>query len=95
MLIEKSYEKNQIVSIKLVSGDEIIAKVVEDNEQEYKLNKPLAVIMSDKGLAMLPYMISVAADEPLNLRKTHAMCVAKPVSEVEKHYIQITTGIAL
>ena len=51
--------------------------------------------MSDKGLAMLPYMISVAADEPLNLRKTHAMCVAKPVSEVEKHYIQITTGITL
>ena len=52
-------------------------------------------MMSDKGLAMLPFMISVSADEKVILQKQHCVCTSKPVNEVEKHYIQITTGITL
>ena len=95
MLIEKPIEKNQIVTIKLITGDELIAKTIDDDQNTFTFAKPLSVIMSDKGLAMLPYMLSVAADDQIVVNKTHIICVAKPVPEVEKHYIQITTGISL
>ena len=51
--------------------------------------------MSDKGLAMLPYMLSVSADSDLKISRSHYICVASPVKEVENHYLQVTTGITL
>ena len=95
MLIEKPVAKNKIVSIKLITGDELVAKIIDETTTDITIAKPLSVIMSDKGLAMLPYMMSVSADEQIVIKKTHIICIATPVSEVEKHYIQITTGISL
>tara|TARA_B100000424_G_C22768242_1_gene413816 strand:+ start:158 stop:445 length:288 start_codon:yes stop_codon:yes gene_type:complete len=95
LLIENSKTKNTIVSLKLVTGDEVVGKIVDDSETHLTISKPLTVMMSDKGLAMLPFMISVSADEKVILQKQHCVCTSKPVNEVEKHYIQITTGITL
>ncbi len=95
MLIEKPIEKNKIVSIKLITGDELVAKVIDETATEIILAKPLSVMMSDKGLAMLPYMLSVSADNDLKISKSHYICISSPVKEVESHYLQITTGITL
>lgn len=95
MLIDKPIEKNKITTMKLATGEELIAKILEDTEHTMTLAKPLSIIMSDKGLAMIPYMLSVSADDTVVLQKRHCICTAKPVSEVEKHYLQVTTGISL
>ena len=95
MLIEKPIEKNKIVSIKLITGDELVAKIIDETATDITVAKPLSVIMSDKGLAMLPYMLSVSADNDLKISKSHYICISSPVKEVESHYLQITTGITL
>jgi len=42
MLMEKQYNSGDVVSLKLTSGEEILARISEDRIGEYYLNKPMA-----------------------------------------------------
>ena len=40
MLIEKPIEQNKIVSIKLITGDELVAKIIDETATEITVAKP-------------------------------------------------------
>ena len=62
MLIEKSITKGDVVSFKLASGEEVVAKLDGLDETRYVVTKPLMLTMSEKGLALAPFMFTI---EPL------------------------------
>ena len=41
MLLEVPYKKGDTVSIKLISGEEVVARIEEINDTSFKLHKPL------------------------------------------------------
>ena len=51
--------------------------------------------MSEKGLAMLPFMLTVNVEADLVVNKNQIMITAKSIKEVADHYLQSTTGITL
>ena len=55
MLKENKSLKNEIVSFKLGSGEEIIAKVKEHNDDTFELNKAVVLAMApDGGMRLIP-----------------------------------------
>ena len=44
MLVTNKYEKDDIVSFKLVNGDEIVAKVVDEDDQGFTISKPTCLL---------------------------------------------------
>ena len=44
MLETKRYDKDTIVSFKLVNGDEVVAKVLADTDTQYVVSKPCTEI---------------------------------------------------
>jgi len=95
MLIEAPYATGDVVSIRLSSGEEIVGKLLDDNDKTIKLKQPLSAIMSEKGLAMLPFMLTVNPEADLVVNKNQIMITAKSIKEVADHYLQSTTGITL
>tara|TARA_B100002019_G_scaffold292963_1_gene318014 strand:- start:306 stop:599 length:294 start_codon:yes stop_codon:yes gene_type:complete len=95
MLIEAPYATGDVVSVRLSSGEEIVGKLLDDNEKTIKLKQPLSAIMSEKGLAMLPFMLTVNPEADLVVNKNQIMITAKSIKEVADHYLQSTTGITL
>jgi len=95
MLIEAPYATGDVVSVRLSSGEEIVGKLLDDNEKTIKLKQPLSAIMSEKGLAMLPFMLTVNVEADLVVNKNQIMITAKSIKEVADHYLQSTTGITL
>lgn len=101
MLIEKrnQVEINDIVTVKLSSGEEIVGKLLEKNADSVTLGKPVTIALqpvSEKqmGLSFLPVLGSVEPDVSLTLPFV-AMAV-KPVKtgkQVSSSYIQTTTGL--
>jgi len=95
MLIEAPYATGDVVSVRLSSGEEIVGKLLDDNDKTIKLKQPLSAIMSEKGLAMLPFMLTVDPEKDLTVSKNQIVITAKSHKEVADHYLQSTTGITL
>jgi hypothetical protein len=52
-------------------------------------------MMSEKGLAMIPFMLTVDPEKDLTVSKNQIVITAKSHKEVADHYLQSTTGISL
>ena len=93
MLISKNYSTNDIVSFKLVNGDEIIAKIVETTDDGFVVNRPCTVIPSQHGLGLVQTMFSGDINTNITLNKQHVIMHCPAVDAIGSHYIQTTTGI--
>ena len=94
MLIDKGISQGEVVSLKLINGDEIIARFETETSDEIKIEKPLALTMSGQGLGMIPWMF-LGAKESITLKKSHVFCMVPSKKDAADQYMQGTTGIAL
>lgn len=93
MLATKPYDKNTIVSFKLVNGDEVVAKVLEETDTKYLVSNPCTVVPSQKGLGLIQSLFTSDLNKSIGIDKSHVMLHAPTVKDVEDYYIQTTTGI--
>ena len=49
MLISK-FKKGDVVTIKLISAEELIAEVLEDNEEDIVVKRPMTLMIGSKGM---------------------------------------------
>lgn len=95
MLIDKGVSVGEVITLKLTSGEELVAKLVEETDTYYKLSKPQVIGMGPQGPGLMPYLFTVNPDKEVKLLKT-TVTVAEPTDEgFAKQFIQSTTGIAL
>jgi hypothetical protein len=95
MFISKGVSEGEVITIKLTSGEEIVAKLVEDGAAYYKLKNPQVIGMGPKGPGLMPYLFTVSPDREIKLAKT-TVTVAEPTdAQFAKQFIESTTGIAL
>jgi hypothetical protein len=94
MLISKPIADGDVVSIKLINGDEIIARLEKDDQNGYTINRPLALTMSGGGLGMIPW-IFLGDRDTVTLKREHVFVVVPSKKDAADQYMQGTTGIAL
>ena len=94
MLIDVPFKDNDLVSFKLSNGDEIIARFQGESNTGYKINRPMILQLTQQGMALVPYFLTVADDANVELLKNSLVFVHKTRSELEPAYIQATTGIS-
>jgi hypothetical protein len=100
MLIEKNTNPdiNDIVTIKLSSGEEIVGKLTQRTIDSVYLAKPIQIIMQpvapkQMGLAFHPVLGSVG---DVTMQFPLANLTIRPVKtgdDVARNYIQATTGL--
>ena len=93
MLLSKPYATGDIVAFKLVNGDEIVAKLVEESADKYVVSRPCTVIPSQNGLGLMQSLFSGDINTNITLLKQHVMMHCPVVKDIENHYIRTTTGI--
>lgn len=89
---------SNVIALKLISGEEVLAKEVRVDGDSLVVESPLVVqIMPAKegyGVGLVPYMHSKSIGElPIKLDKI--VCKTEPDSGVEKGYLQQVSGIQL
>jgi hypothetical protein len=94
MLLEKPIATGDVVSLKLINGDEIIARFESETNDEIKIEKPKALTMNAQGLGMIPWLF-LGAKNVITLKKTHVFCMVPSQKEAADQYMQGTTGIAM
>lgn len=94
MLINKGFSQGDVVSLKLVNGDELIARFEEENTDTITIVKPLAITFGSQGLGMIPWMF-LGERDTYTLSKTHVFAVTVSKKDAADQYLQGTTGIVL
>lgn len=95
MLIETPYKAGDTVSLKLSSGEEIVARLEEETSTRFVLNKPMVLIMQQQGMGLAPFMFSVSPNTKFNVLATTVSCIAKTESDLAKQYTSSTSNIKL
>jgi len=95
MLIDKGVSVGEVITLKLTSGEEIVAKLVEETDAYYKLSRAQVIGMGQKGPGLMPYLFTVSPDKDIKLSKI-TVTVAEATDKVfADQFIQSTTGIAM
>ena len=93
MLVTNKYDRDTLVSFKLVNGDEVIAKVVEETADEFIVSKPMIVVPSPQGIGLMQSLFTSELNKSIRLDKRHVMLHSHTSGALTNHYIQTTTGI--
>lgn len=95
MLIDKGVSAGEIVTIKLTSGEELIAKLVEETDTHYKLGRPMVLSMTQQGIGMMPYLFTVNPEKDVKLNKSTVTVIEATDKAFADQFIQSTTSIKL
>ena len=92
MFSNKKLAAGSIVVMKLITGEEVIAKLINDTDGLF-VSKPIAIGMTQNGLALMPFMMGIADDASMRFSMDKVVTYLEARKEVKDAYIQNTTGI--
>jgi hypothetical protein len=95
MLIDKGVTVGEVITLKLTSGEEIVAKLSEETATYYKLSHPQVIGMGPKGPGLMPYLFTVSPEKEVKLLKTTVTVAEATDKQFADQFVQQTTGIQL
>lgn len=88
------FKEHDVVTLKTISGDEVVAKVVEVQDNHgYLVAKPHGVMMSKDGFGLVPWILTVGPDEKIFINWSAVASISKTHDAVRKEYIKQTSGL--
>lgn len=95
MLISKGISTGEVVTIKVVTGEEILAKYIEETASGHKVSQPMVLSMTQKGMAMMPMLFTVDPDSDITINHTSIVTMSLTDVDFAKQYTTSVTGIQL
>jgi hypothetical protein len=86
-------ELDQIYTLKIANGDEIVAKITAEDDSTYTVTKPLTVVPGPQGIQMILSLFTANPDKNVTINKQQVSCIVVSRDEVQDSYTEATTGI--
>lgn len=92
--IRVPYKAGDTITVKLVSSEEIIARLSAETADTITVEKPVILIQGQQGVGMMPWLMS-GQEVAIDINKDKTMVIVKTQTEVAKAYIENTSDIKL
>jgi hypothetical protein len=86
-------ELDQVYTLKIANGDEIVTKITADNDDSFTASRPLTVVPGREGIQMIFALFTADPEKSVTINKSQVSVIAPTRSEVCDSYIEATTGI--
>lgn len=94
MLIQKPISVNDIVTIKLLTGEEVMATLINNDGDTITVKKPSTIASNGQGMGIVPWMMT-SRTESVEINKTAVIAMALTEEEIAKAYTETTSSIKL
>ena len=84
-----------IYTFKLNSGEELVARVYNSNQDTFSVAHPVSIAPGPQGMGLVPSMFTGNMDEPVQLNINSVALLAETDGAVSAKYIEATTGISV
>lgn len=88
-----NFEINTVYTIKLNSGEELVAKVTDVTENDIALHDPLSVAPGPQGVGLIPSLFTADPKNETRLNKSSIAIYALTDESVKSKYTQATSNI--
>lgn len=95
MIIDIGLKVGSVITLKLTSGEELVARFDDETSTHYKLSRPMVIGMGQQGPGLMPYLFTVHPDKVVPLLKSTVTVAVATDSDFANQYLQSTTGIKL
>jgi hypothetical protein len=101
MLIAKPLSENDVVTIKLMSSEELVARYKGEDANTYIVSKPLALTLmpnpqtGETQPAFVPYTISVEITNDVRIPKSAVMLIGQSRKDAAAAYTQQTSRLTV
>ena len=102
MILEKNWNNGDICTIKMTTGDEVVAKITDSAPSWIIIAKPLVLSLGidpqtqQYQLQMLPtFLFSAKPDAKLKIDMQHVITITLSEENAKNSYITNTTGLAV
>ena len=91
---------NDVKVLKLITGEEVIARITEEENNLITLKNPMTLQMlpptstGQVGFALVPW-IKAAKNEKVTISTEHVLVTDEASDQSEKNYLQVVTGLSL
>ena len=91
---------NDVKVVKLITGEEIITRVTEEENNLITLKNPMTLQMlpptstGQVGSALVPWM-KAAKNDNMTISIEHVLVTDEASDQSEKNYLQVVTGLSL
>jgi len=86
-------ELDQVYTLKIANGDELVARIVAEDDTTYTVGRPLTVVPGREGIQMIFSLFTADPDKTVTINKQQVSLIALSRDEVQDSYIEATTGI--
>lgn len=96
MLVSKSkYTKGDVITLRLVTGEEIVGKLFSEDENEFVIERPLTLASGKDGLGFTNPTITGDNKQDFVVQRKHVMLHNVTRKEFADAYLESTSGIQL
>ena len=91
---------NDVKVLKLITGEEVIARITEEENNLITLKNPMTLQMlpptstGQVGIALVPWMKTAKSDK-MTISIEHVLVTDEASDHSEKNYLQVVTGLSL
>ena len=79
--------------IRLTSGEEILVKILKENDISTTVENPILLIPNKDAIGFMPYMSYCDIDNGLGIRNEDIMFNLKPTEELINNYNNMTSNV--
>ena len=88
-----TFQVNEVYSIKISNGDELVAKVTAINADSIEVSHPLTVLPGREGIQLVPSLFTSDLDSFITINMSNVSMYTKASQKVCDSYLESTTGI--
>ena len=92
-MLVKSRKKGDVVSIKLVSGEEIFGRFVSEGPHVITMAKVMKLVIAPNGSPGFTSVLQTSSQEELIFDKNHCLLIAVTEKQISDDYIGATSTI--
>ena len=92
MIIQTPYKVGDIVSIKLSSGEEMVATLDKEDKDQVILKKPLMLVAGKDG-GMGRHLMFTVDQSKIHSQLNSIICIVKTAKDASSTYVQSTSNI--
>lgn len=94
MLLERPIKKGSIITVKLNSGEELVARFETEDDDSLNISKVRTVAHGQQGLGIIPWMMT-SQTATISINKSTVVAYTPTDDEIAKSYQENTTDIKL
>ena len=89
----EKFKEGNIITLKLASGEEVIAKFKSLNSDYISIEKALVLMQGPKGLAFGTFFSTAEQNEPINIAKDKITSIAHINDKIKQEYERVFSAI--